>query len=35
MADANRAAARNVEYRGAAGLHRHLRGLIVPARPEP
>jgi sugar/nucleoside kinase (ribokinase family) len=35
MVDANRAAARNVEYRGAAGLHRHLRGLIVPARPEP
>lgn len=33
MADANRAAARNVEYRGAAGLHRHLRGLIVPAQP--
>ena len=30
LADANRAAARNVEHRGAAGLHRHLRGLIVP-----
>ena len=30
MAEANRAAARNVEYRGAAGLHRHLRGQIVP-----
>jgi len=30
MADANRAAARNVEHRGAAGLHRHLRGMIVP-----
>lgn len=33
MATANRAAARNVEYRGAADLHRHLRGLIVSARP--
>ena len=30
LAGANRAAARNVGYRGAAGLHRHLRGLIVP-----
>lgn len=29
LAEANRAAARNVEYRGAAGLHRHLRGRIV------
>jgi sugar/nucleoside kinase (ribokinase family) len=35
MSDANRAAARNVEYRGAAGLHHHLRGLIVPARSHP
>jgi len=33
MADANRAAAKNVEYRGAGGLHRHLRGRIVPAQP--
>lgn len=32
MADANGAAARNVDYRGAAGLHRHLLGSIVPAR---
>ena len=31
MRAANRAAARNVDYRGAAGLHRHLRGGIVPA----
>jgi sugar/nucleoside kinase (ribokinase family) len=29
LAAANRAAARNVDFRGAAGLHRHLRGLIV------
>jgi hypothetical protein len=35
MPAANRAAAKNVEYRGAAGLHRHLRGLIVPARLHP
>jgi sugar/nucleoside kinase (ribokinase family) len=35
MSAANRAAARNVEYRGAAGLHRHLRGQIVSARPHP
>lgn len=35
MAAANRGAARNVEYRGAAGLHRHLRGGIVPARLHP
>jgi sugar/nucleoside kinase (ribokinase family) len=32
MAVANRSGAKNVEYRGAAGLHRHLRGQIVPAR---
>ncbi len=32
MADANRAAARNVGYRGAAGLHRHLLGSIVSVR---
>jgi sugar/nucleoside kinase (ribokinase family) len=35
MAAANRAAAKNVEYRGAAGLHQHLRGGIVPARFHP
>jgi sugar/nucleoside kinase (ribokinase family) len=35
MARANRAAAKNVEYRGAAGLNRHLRGMIVPARSDP
>jgi sugar/nucleoside kinase (ribokinase family) len=35
MAGANHAAAKNVEYRGAAGLHHHLRGLIVPARLHP
>lgn len=34
MAVANRVAARNVEYRGAAGLHRHLRGLLLPASPD-
>ena len=28
MAWANRSAARNVEYRGARGLHRHLLGLL-------
>lgn len=32
LAEANGAAARNVEYRGAAGLHRHLRGQIVTQR---
>ena len=35
MTDANQAAARNVDYRGASGLHRHLRGLIVPASADP
>lgn len=28
MASANRTAGRNVEHRGAGGLHRHLRGLV-------
>ena len=31
---ANRAAARNVEYRGASGLHRHLSGLLLPVNPD-
>lgn len=30
MAEANRLARRNVEHRGASGLHHHLRGRIAP-----
>ncbi len=33
MAEANRSAARNVEYRGARGLHRHLAGRLHHGEP--